>query len=246
MDKTNNLITTEGLKFFGKVNASISHELKNILAIISETAGFLNDLADLAKKGKSLEISMIEECSDSIAEDIQRGFTTIKQMNQFAHSVDVPVKEIDLLEILQLTVKLSEFLSFSNSVKIINSDHEIQPVLTCPFLLNNLLYQTLIFTYESTGSNGEIHIRLNSSKKNGVSLVFSSPSQLDLKDFPTAKIHETADILGVEFSFNQSLHELDIWIPCTSNQIVVLAKELQIDSNGDNGVINISKTIHNK
>jgi len=239
MDKTSSFINTEGLKFFGKVNASISHELKNILAIISETAGFLNDLADLAKKGKSLKISLIEECSDSIAEDIQRGFTTIKQMNQFAHSVDVPVKEINILEVLQLTVKLSEFLSFSNSVKIINSDDEIQPVLTCPFLLQNLIYQTLIFTYESTGSNREIHISLNSSKKDSVQLVFSSPSLLNLKNFPTPEIQNAADILGVEFSFKQSLHEFDIWIPCTSNQIVVLAKELQIDSNGDNGVNNI-------
>ena len=239
MDKTGDFINAEGLKFFGKVNASISHELKNILAIISETAGFLNDLADLAKKGKSLEISLIEECSDSIAEDIQRGFATIKQMNQFAHSVDIPVKEIDVLEVLQLTVKLSGFLSFSNSVKISNVGNNTQPVLTCPFLLQNLLYQILIFTYESTGSNGEIHVSLNPSKKDGVDLVFSSPLQLNLKNFPTTKIQETADILGVELNINQSLHELNIWVPCTSNQIAVLVKELQIDSNGDNGVNNI-------
>jgi hypothetical protein len=246
MDKTNNFINTEGLKFFGKVNASISHELKNILAIISETAGFLNDLADLAKKGKNLKISLIEECSDSIAEDIQRGFTTIKQMNQFAHSVDIPVKEVDILEVLQLTIKLSEFLSFSNSVEIKNSDYEVQPVFTCPFLLQNLIYQILIFTYESTGSKGEIHVNLNSPKKDGVDLVFSSPLQLNLKDFPNTKIKETADILGVEFNINQSLHELTIWIPSSCNQIVVLAKELQIDSNGDNGVKDILKNIHNK
>jgi len=229
MDKTGNFINTEGLKFFGKVNASISHELKNILAIISETAGFLNDLTDLAKKGKNLEISLIEECSDSIAEDIQRGFTTIKQMNQFAHSVDIPVKEVDILEVLHLTVKLSGFLSFSNSVKINKSDDEIQSVLTCPFLLQNLIYQTLIFTYESTDSNGEIHVCLNPSKNSGVNLVFSSPLQLNFKEFPTKKIQETADILGVEFSFNQSLHELDIFIPNTSDHIDELAKELQID-----------------
>ena len=227
MNKTNNFINREGLHFFGKVNASISHELKNILAIISETAGFLNDLAALAKKGKNLKISLIEECSESIAEDIQRGFATIKQMNQFAHRVDIPIKEINLSEILLLTVKLSGFLSFSNSVKINNSNDKIQPILTCPFLLNNLLYQTLIFTYEATGANGEIYIDYNSSEKNGVHLVFSNSLQLNLKNFPTRKIQETADVLGVKLSFNQSLHELDIWIPYTSTQIVILAEELQ-------------------
>ena len=33
------LFCYESLGFFGKVNASISHELKNVMAIISETAG---------------------------------------------------------------------------------------------------------------------------------------------------------------------------------------------------------------
>ncbi len=236
MDKTSSFINTEGLKFFGKVNASISHELKNILAIISETAGFLNDLADLAKKGKNLEISLIEECSDSIAEDIERGFTTIKQMNQFAHSVDVPVKEVDILEILQLTVKLSEFLSFSNTARISSTDDKVQAILTCPFLLQNLLYQILIFTYEATGSNGDIHISLNSHKNDGVDLVFSSSLQLNLKDFPNTKIQETADILGVKFNINRSLNKFNIWIPSSCNQIVALEKELQIDSNSNNDV----------
>ncbi|MBT4874313.1 MAG: hypothetical protein HON48_03760, partial [Desulfobacula sp.] len=105
MNNATNFISIEGLKFFGKVNASISHEIKNILAIISETAGFLNDLTDLAKQGEDLKLSLLENCTESIAEDIQRGFDTIKQMNQFAHSVDVPIKEIKIFETVELTVK---------------------------------------------------------------------------------------------------------------------------------------------
>ncbi len=111
MNDAINFINMEGLKFFGRVNASISHELKNILAIISETAGFSNDLTTLAKQGKELKLSLLENCNESIIEEIQRGFTTIKQMNSFAHSVDVPIKEIDLLETLDLTIKLSSFFS---------------------------------------------------------------------------------------------------------------------------------------
>ena len=37
MDKADDLLKYDSLVFFGKVNASISHELKNIMAIISET-----------------------------------------------------------------------------------------------------------------------------------------------------------------------------------------------------------------
>lgn len=230
MNDAINFINIEGLKFFGKVNASISHELKNILAIISETAGFLNDLTDLAKQGQELKLSLLEGCSESIAEDIQRGFTTIKQMNQFAHSVDNPINEIDLLETLELTINLSRFLSFSSKVQINENDTEPQSILTCPFLLQNLIYQLLIFAYKSVGVDGEIHIQLTSKRKEGTSLVFSSPGQLGLGGFPTPKIQKTADVLGVELTQNTSLHELDIWIPFVSKKINLLAKELQIDS----------------
>ena len=37
-----------GLQFFGKMTASISHEIKNVLAIINENAGLLEDLALLS------------------------------------------------------------------------------------------------------------------------------------------------------------------------------------------------------
>ncbi|MCK5348154.1 MAG: HAMP domain-containing histidine kinase [Desulfobacula sp.] len=229
MNDAINFINVEELKFFGKVNASISHELKNILAIISETAGFLNDLTDLAKQGKDLKLSLLESCSESIAEDIQRGFTTIKQMNRFAHSVDNPIKEIDLLETLELTIKLSSFLSFASKVQINNSDKETKSILTCPFLLQNLVYQILIFTYEAIGPDGDIHVRLNPKNNNGTHLIFSSPDQLALEDFPTPKIQKSADVLGLKLNINTSLNELDIWIPFVSNKIVVLAKELRID-----------------
>ncbi len=107
------LIHKQGLQFFGSVNASISHELKNIFAIISETAGFLNDLTQLSKQGQAFDLSLLENCSNSIAEEIERGFDTIRQMNQFAHSVDDPVKETAVHDTLALAVKLTGFLSFA-------------------------------------------------------------------------------------------------------------------------------------
>lgn len=230
MNDTINYINIEGLKFFGKVNATISHELKNILAIISETAGLLNDLTDLAKQGKDLKLSMFENCSESIAEDIQRGFTTIKQMNRFAHSVDVPIKEINLLETLELTINLSGFLSFASKVQISNSDTEIKSILTCPFLLQNLIYQILIFIYESTDPDGVIHLWIDSKNNDGVHLVFSNQNEQILENFPTKKIQKIMDVLGIDFNLNTSLSKLDIRVPYFSNKIIALAKVLQIDS----------------
>ena len=101
----------EDLAFFGKVNASISHELKNILAIISEAAGLLNDLTEMATKGQNFELEMMKTCSQDIVEEIQRGFTTIKRMNVFSHSMDNPLKRVNLIEVLDLIIHLAVFLN---------------------------------------------------------------------------------------------------------------------------------------
>ena len=86
----------DSLKFFGRVNASISHELKNIMAIISESAGLLSDLSDMAATGSPIDPNMLKNTAESIMEEIQRGFATIRQMNRFSHSVDNPIVNVDL------------------------------------------------------------------------------------------------------------------------------------------------------
>ena len=117
MDSTIDFKNNDDLAFFGKVNASISHELKNILAIISEAAGLLQDLTEMAAKGQKIELEMLNTCSQDIIEEIQRGFTTIKQMNTFSHSVDVPLKSVNLIEVLDLMINLAGFLSFAGKVR---------------------------------------------------------------------------------------------------------------------------------
>ena len=44
MNVTQAKIGETGLRFFGKINSSISHEMRNVLAIINENAGLMKDL----------------------------------------------------------------------------------------------------------------------------------------------------------------------------------------------------------
>ena len=39
-----------GLRFFGMMTASVSHEIKNVLAIINENAGLMSDLTQMMMK----------------------------------------------------------------------------------------------------------------------------------------------------------------------------------------------------
>lgn len=213
----NKIPQTEGLQFFGKVSASISHELKNILSIISETAGFLNDLTELAKQGKELKLSLIENCSQSIVEEIQRGFATIKQMNRFAHSVDSPMKDVDLVEILELMIGLTGFLSYASRVRIEIQSKDIKPVFTSPFLFGHLIYQILCFFYESAGHDGNVSVVLSTPDDTSVRLTFKSSAPLPRDKFPNEKMERLAQVLGLEFEQSPSDTGISLGIPYISD-----------------------------
>jgi hypothetical protein len=210
---TRDLVHKQGLQFFGSVNASISHELKNIFAIISETAGFLNDLTQLSKQGKPFDLSLLENCSNSIAEEIERGFDTIRQMNQFAHSVDHPVDDIRVSDAVALAVRLTGFLSFAGKTRLddsLESSSENGSVITSPFLFQTLIYRTLSALYRALDISAELTVSLRDSDPSSVTLVFSHDRPADLTGFPDIPTAEVAEVLQAVFTKSDARLELTL------------------------------------
>ena len=203
----------EDLAFFGKVNASISHELKNILAIISETAGLLHDLTEMAARGKKVDLNMLMTCSEDIEEEIQRGFGTIKQMNTFSHSVDDPLKSVNLIEVLDLVINLAAFLSFASKVRFNPPQGEAPMVFTCPFRFQNLVYQTLVFAFESVGPDGEIQISLHPQKNGSARITFSGLGSKSTRTFPVDQTIQIAASINAEIVVTDDSQVLDILVP---------------------------------
>lgn len=203
----------EDLAFFGKVNASISHELKNILAIISEAAGLLHDLTEMLTKGESVAPEMLMTCSKDIAEEIQRGFVTIKQMNTFSHSVDEALKSVNLIEVLDLMINLAGFLSFASKVRFDPPEEAAPMVLTCPFRLQNLIYQVLVFAFESVGPDGEIQVSIHPQKNGSARITFSGLGSMNAPTFPVDKTKHIAESIGAEICVTGDSQGFDILVP---------------------------------
>jgi signal transduction histidine kinase len=212
MDNTIDFKNNDDLVFFGKVNASISHELKNILAIISEAAGLLQDLTEMAKKGQQIELDMLNTCSQDIVEEIQRGFATIKQMNTFSHSVDTPLKSVNLIEVLDLMIHLAGFLSFAGRVRFDPPQNQASMVLTCPFRLQNLVYQTLVFAFRSVGADGEIKVSVQREPNGGARIAFSGLGTRGGLAFPTEEIKNIATSIGAEIRLADDSQAIDILV----------------------------------
>ncbi len=201
-----NELAGEGLAFFGRVSASISHALKNVMATISETAGLLGDLVELAEEGRPLKTSELRSCSDTIVGEIQRGFDTIKHLNTFAHSVDEPIREVDLGEILGLVVNLSRCLSYARRL-----NQDVAPavglrLVTRPFFLVDLLYGGLVLAYKSVGPDGEIELAVRT--ENQPRIILSGLGEVATGSWPEERMKIVAEALDVAVALDGAAGEL--------------------------------------
>ena len=213
MNSPNDFKNNDDLAFFGQVNASISHELKNIMAIISEAAGLLQDLTDMATRRQKIELELLKTCSQDIIEEIQRGFTTIKQMNSFSHSVDNPVKKVNLIDVTSLMIGLAKFLSFASDVRFEPVSKSDLVVLTCPFRLQNLIYQVLVFAFKSAGPNGEIRVAIDPQANGNIHISFSGYGTRDDGTFVTEKASKLAASIGVDIREAMDSKSLKLIVP---------------------------------
>jgi hypothetical protein len=221
MDCKPNLFDFEDLAFFGRINASISHELKNIMAIISETAGLLSDLSAMARKGGSIELDMLTESTESIIEEIQRGFKTIRQLNRFSHSVDTPIVSIDLTEVLDLVSHLSGYLSFAGKLNIHPVDGEPPMVLTCPFILQTIIYEAVVRMFQDGGPGVKLDVFIRSGDDSTRQIFFEGFCITKSNGFPSDKMECMASSIGASIHYNPSEARLEIAVPISAQDLAV-------------------------
>jgi len=46
------------IAFFGRITAGVTHELKNVLAIVNESSGLMQDLLALSKEAPAITIAL--------------------------------------------------------------------------------------------------------------------------------------------------------------------------------------------
>ena len=213
MDNAKEWFGYDSLAFFGKVNASISHELKNVMAIISETAGLLGDLSEMARGGAPVDPDMLTSSTDSIIEEIQRGFATIRQMNRFAHSVDTPVLSVDLMEILDLVRNLSGYLSFAGKTNLHAGEGSAFVATTCPFILQAIVYQAVVQTFQNAGPGAELDISVQSKNESTWQILFDGFSLKEFEVFPDDRIKRMAASIGVSICWDRTADRLALDVP---------------------------------
>ena len=200
------VIGESGLQFYGKMSASISHEIKNVLAIINENAGLLEDFTLLAKKGHPFEPERLNPVTERVTKQVQRADGIIKKLNTFAHSIDQTGTKIDLNETLELLVALSERFVAMRGVNLVQTLHASPIMITIrPFFLQNLVWLCLNFAMNVVGSEKRL-LLVTEETKDSARIIFANLKALTsgspMDTFPAEQEKALLSLLNAQLAID--------------------------------------------
>ncbi|MBT6068759.1 hypothetical protein HOG48_03315 [Candidatus Peregrinibacteria bacterium] len=152
--------------FFGKITASVTHEQQNVLAIIQESAGLMEDLLTFSAEGSDSLNNRLEKSLTVIKKQLRRGIDLTTCLNRFAHSPDQPLTQIDLYEITeQMTILSSRFAALKEVVLINHApDQPIQIVINL-VQLQIALFSSIEYCLDLLTPGGQLDISLEKQSK---------------------------------------------------------------------------------
>lgn len=151
----------KGLNFFGAIVRSLSHQLANVMAILTELTGLLEDFLYASGQGTPLDPARIENAVGRIGKQLERGTSYIKQLNRFGHSVDCPSTTLEAGEILERVVGYSRRFATLKKMSLSHSRPEADiPMEGSPFDLQHVLYRCLDTALSASNPGDEISVAL--------------------------------------------------------------------------------------
>lgn len=211
------VIGQAGLQFFGKMCASISHDIKNVLAVINENAGLLEDLCLMAEKGRPIEPVRLKRLAGDVQEQVRRGDRIVTGMNRFAHSADAPSTDVDLSEMADLLAALAVRFAAAKGVRVqvMSPSRGKVRITTSPFMLLNLMWLCLDGAMASAGPVRTIELAVEDGAE-GARLRFRGLQDVDRVQnslFSAVAFGALCSSLKAEMSFATDGNEMSLLLP---------------------------------
>jgi C4-dicarboxylate-specific signal transduction histidine kinase len=216
MTNDEHILAAEGVRFFGEMSASISHEIKNVLAILNENSGLLDDLILMNEKGAPLNLDRIKRLSQSVERQIKRADGIVRRMNRFAHSADRFEEDVDLADTVLFVAELGERLVQMRNAKF--SFEPPEPKVKCytsRFFLENLIWRCMVRAMDGLNLESPIHIFVE-KKNSGPRVRFAGVADEDKGQRHEADAPGEAELLKIleaELSVDWNQGELTILLP---------------------------------
>jgi C4-dicarboxylate-specific signal transduction histidine kinase len=96
-----------GAAFMARMTASATHEIRNVLAIIKESAGLIEDLLGSGAAGEASTRERVLRATGRIDAQVARGAEMVGTLNRLAHALEGGEATLDLAEEVAQAVCLS-------------------------------------------------------------------------------------------------------------------------------------------
>jgi signal transduction histidine kinase len=164
--------------FIGKITAAMTHEMKNVLAIIRESAGLAEDLLAMSDESAFPYKDKFQKIMGKIENQVIRGAEIMAELNQFSHMPEVDRRHEDLNLVLNQVLFLSRKLSRLNAVEFFVEQTDRSITLDSnPLTTRMLIYRTLEFLAPLVGKGSEIRLKAvdHTTGHEGFSLTIIAP-----------------------------------------------------------------------
>lgn len=153
------------IEYMGRMTAGMTHEVKNVLAIIRESSGLLEDLLTIGQAKSFPQREKFLKVLGNIQEQVQRGVDLATHLNRFAHSMDEPWAAVELNDILGQTLALLERFARNRKVqlRLVRSSEDLM-MRTDPFRMRMVVSLCVERLLEAFGEGGEIVLRPHREK----------------------------------------------------------------------------------
>ena len=202
------------LAFFGAVTASISHELNNVISIIDQTNGLLEDMVVGQQQGVPVAVERLGDIAASIQRQIGRGLGIIKRLNRFAHSTDVPETQFDLNETIGNLCDLCQRLTDLKRAKLEFKAVAGIAVNTTgnPFLLQQAVFAIIRLFLQKAIKDDIITVEIKDIEKGKFVAIEGPCAETEIDD---EELHEFKPAIaayksGFTVSYNQGRAQFEI------------------------------------
>jgi C4-dicarboxylate-specific signal transduction histidine kinase len=210
-------MSEEGFQFIGKMTASITHEIKNVLAVIRENAGLMEDLIAMGEKKGGVDPARIQSLAEKIGQQAMKADGIVQNMNHFAHSMDDFIADVDLGKTLDLLAALSGRIATVRGVTLKTRVPDAPVwIKTHPILLETLLWGCLDFAMDKASEEKQLGIEVAQPEGESVQIRIAgidTPEDVCASGFSLERCEAIRRILGAEMGLTTEGDEIVIDLP---------------------------------
>lgn len=146
--------------FLARITASTTHEIRNVLAIVKESAGLVEDMIRALEQSSALDQEKLIRAVGRIDAQVGRAAEILSNLNRLVHSLDHPQERLDLHDAVQRVAFLSQRFASQGRHRVAAPPGEQElPVVSNALHLQMALFAAVECCLEQLPEPGVVTVR---------------------------------------------------------------------------------------